>query len=236
MDLKEEALLGGDASKHWYYRSKLAALRLAISGLPPMPVLDVGAGSGFFSRALLTGGEASEATCIDPGYASDSDQQVNGRTLRFRRVPERSDAGLVLMMDVLEHVPDDAALLADYVAQVPAGARVMVTVPAFQALWSGHDVFLEHYRRYTLHQVERLLQNAGLQVELGCYFFAALLPLVAAARLGKRLLGSGPPASDMGRVGPLADAAFGAICRAELAVFRANRLAGVSVFARAVKP
>jgi hypothetical protein len=236
MDLKEESLLGGDTSQHWYYRSKLAALRLALSGLPPMPVLDVGAGSGFFSRALLAGGEASEATCVDPGYVSDSDQEVNGRTLRFRRVAEPGEAGLLLMMDVLEHVPDDGALLAAYVAQVPRGAHVMVTVPAFQTLWSGHDVFLEHHRRYTLHQVERLLRNAGLQVELGCYFFAAVLPLVAAVRLGKRLLHGDRPSSDMRRFGPATNAALGAICRAELAVFRANRLAGASVFARAVKP
>lgn len=237
MDLKEEALLGGDVASHWYYRAKLAALRSAIAGAPASPVLDVGAGSGFFSRKLLESGEASEATCVDPGYPGDSDEQVNGRPLRFRRQVGSSDAGLVLMMDVLEHVPDDGALLAEYVSHIPPGARVLVTVPAFQALWSGHDEFLEHYRRYTLAQVERLLEAAGLRVQLGCYLYGAVLPLAALSRLKDRLLPrTGPPQSAMRRFGPVSTAMFNAICAAELRVFRANRVGGLSVFGLAVKP
>lgn len=237
MDLKEEHLLGGDASQHWYYRAKLAAVRAAIAGLPPMPVLDVGAGSGFFSRKLLEGGQASEAVCVDPGYPADSDELVSGRPLRFRRHVDNSNAGLVLMMDVLEHVPDDLALLAEYVAQIPSGARVLVTVPSFQILWSSHDVFLEHYRRYTLRQVERLMREAGLRMELGCYFYGALLPLVAAMRLGRRLMrNNGPPHSDMRRFGAVTNTVFDAICRTELSLFRANRIGGLSVFGLAAKP
>ncbi len=70
MDLKEELLIG-EVSAHWYYRAKLAALRLAIAKLPPGPILDVGSGSGFFARKLLEGGQATEATCVDPGYPAD---------------------------------------------------------------------------------------------------------------------------------------------------------------------
>lgn len=236
MDLKEESLVG-DASTHWYYWAKLAALRSAIARLPPGPVLDVGSGSAFFSRKLLESGEATQATCVDPGYPADTEEQVNGRSMRFRRRADGSNATLVLMMDVLEHVADDGALLAEYVAQMPSGAHVLVTVPAFQALWSGHDVFLEHHRRYTLPQVERLLRGAGLHMKLGCYFYAALLPLVAAARLaGRRRRSNGPPQSDMRRFGRFTSAAFHAICRAELGLFRVNRLAGLSVFGLAVKP
>ena len=237
MDLKEEALLGENVAAHWYYRAKLSALRSAIAGAPPGPVLDVGAGSGFFSRKLLESGEATEATCVDPGYPADTEERVGGRTLRFCRQAGGRDARLVLMMDVLEHVPDDAALLAEYVAHMPPGGRVLVTVPAFQALWSGHDEFLEHYRRYTLAQVERLLRGAGLQVQLGCYFYGAVLPLAAVARLGGRLIRrSGPPRSAMRRFSPLSNAVLDAVCAAELRVFKSNRVGGLSVFGLAVKP
>ena len=236
MDLKEELLIG-EASGHWYYRAKLAALRLAIAKLPPGPILDVGSGSGFFARKLLESGQATEATCVDPGYPADSEEQVNGRPMRFRRRVGGSGATLVLMMDVLEHVADDGALLAEYVARMPPGACVLVTVPAFQALWSGHDVFLEHHRRYTLREVERLLGAAGLQMELGCYFYAALLPLAAAARLLDRWRRDDrPPRSHMQRFGRVTNAALDAVCRAELPLFRANRMAGLSVFGLAVKP
>ena len=68
MDLKEEHLLGDQVGSHWYYQSKLAALRRAIADVPVTSVLDVGAGSGFFARALLADGKAQAATCVDPNY------------------------------------------------------------------------------------------------------------------------------------------------------------------------
>ena len=67
MDLKEEDILGGDIGRHWYYRAKAAALHRMVAGLRPQRLLDVGAGSGFFSRHLLSRG-AQSALCVDIGY------------------------------------------------------------------------------------------------------------------------------------------------------------------------
>ena len=52
-----------------------------------------------------------------------------------------------MIADVLEHVDDDLALLRQYAAKLGEGGRIVITVPAFSFLWSGHDVFLEHRRR-----------------------------------------------------------------------------------------
>jgi hypothetical protein len=93
----------------------------------------------------------------------------------------------VLLMDVIEHVEDDVGLVREYVNKVAPGTRFIATVPAFMWLWSGHDVFLEHVRRYTLPRIERVLQAGGLTVELGCYFYAGVLPLVALSRVAERL-------------------------------------------------
>ena len=100
------------------------------------------------------------------------------------------------MMDVLEHVPDDAALVAEYAARVPPGARFLITVPAFQWMWSGHDVLLEHFRRYTLRQIEAAVSRGGLRVERGCYFYGGVLPLAAATRLAARLRGGPAKSAD----------------------------------------
>ena len=62
------------------------------------------------------------------------------------------------MMDVLEHVDNDAGLVRHYATKVPSGAHFLVTVPAFRFLWSGHDVFLEHKRRYTLAEIEQTMR------------------------------------------------------------------------------
>ena len=235
MDLKEQAILGDDIGGHWYYRAKSAALARLVAGLKPRVLLDVGAGSGFFSRQMLRFAPVAAATCVDPGYAEDRDEIVAGKPLGFRRRVERSAADLVLMMDVLEHVDDDAALVREYAAKVRSGTRFIITVPAFKFLWSGHDVFLEHRRRYTLRRAEAVLRASGLTVERGCYFYGALLPLAVVSRLLDPLCRGGEPRSRMRRHGRLQNAAFWWACRAELALFQANRLAGLTALVRASK-
>ena len=107
MDLKEEDILGDDIGRHWYYRSKAAALRQAVWDLRPRKILDVGAGSGFFSRHLLAHTAAQSALCVDTGYRSDAEDEVEGKKVLYRRDIGTTDCDLVLMMDVLEHVDDD---------------------------------------------------------------------------------------------------------------------------------
>src|SRR6185503_19334117 len=78
MDLKEEDILGDDIGRHWYYRSKAAALRRMVGGLKAQRLLDVGAGSGFFSRHLLRQAGAQSALCVDIGYERDRDDSEAG--------------------------------------------------------------------------------------------------------------------------------------------------------------
>ena len=237
MDLKEEHLLGDGVRSHWYYRAKLAALLRDLRGQVAGEILDIGAGSGFFSRALLADTSATGATCVDLFYAADRDEVVAGKPLRFRREIGLSDASLVLMMDVIEHVEDDRGLVADYVAKVGSGTRFVVTVPAFMWLWSPHDVFLEHYRRYTVPQAQAVLRAAGLTIDRGHYFYGAVLPLVAAVRTIKRLAqGNAPPDSDMKVYGPVVNSLLYGVSRAETALMRGNRVAGTTAFVTAVKP
>ena len=186
MDLKEEDILGADIGRHWYYRSKAAALRRAVGSLKPKRLLDVGAGSGFFSRHLLTETPAESALCVDIGYPADRDDSVAGKPVRYRRDTGPTDCDLVLMMDVLEHVDDDRWLVRHYADKVPSGAHFLVTVPAFAFLWSGHDVFLEHKRRYRLPEIESSMRDAGLEVVRGSYYFGFVFPLAAAVRLATR--------------------------------------------------
>lgn len=237
MDLKEEDILGQRIEDHWYYRAKLKAVQRELADISFERVLDVGAGSGFFSRRILATTPAREATCVDPNYTVETEETIAGKPLRFLRKVEGSPADLVLMMDVIEHVQDDIALVGEYAASAASGTHFLVTVPAFMWLWSGHDVFLEHYRRYTLAGLTDVLRKAGLQMVHGHYFFGAVLPMVAAVRGWKRLTQKGQPAgSDMKPVGrPINEALFG-LSALEVSLMRLNRLGGTSVFALARKP
>lgn len=236
VDLKEIGLISGPLRKHWYYAAKLAALK-TIVGSAPSEILDVGAGSGFFAKEMVASGASTKAVCVDPGYDEDRDCSVNERPLLFRRAVECSDANLVLMMDVLEHVPDDTGLVHEYVGKVASGTRFLITVPAFQWLWSGHDVFLGHYRRYTLHSAEKALQAAGLTIERGCYVYGTLFPIAATVRLARRLAGSqGMANSDMRDQSKLVTTILRAACCLDRALFRWNRFAGLTVMVLARKP
>ncbi len=234
MDLKEEDILGAGIGSHWYYRSKAAALHRAVGALSPKRLLDVGAGSGFFSRQLLEQTPAESALCVDIGYATDRDDRVAGKPVRYRRDIGPTDCDLVLMMDVLEHVDDDRRLVRHYADKVPTGAHFLVTVPAFEFLWSGHDVFLEHKRRYRLPAIETALQEAGLTIVRGSYYFGLVFPLAAAVRLADR--NTTEPRSSLKKQGTLTNALLTAVCAAELPLFPINRLAGLSCFVLARKP
>jgi SAM-dependent methyltransferase len=236
MDLKELELLAGAPEDHWYYASKACALLECLRGRQPVHVLDVGAGSGFFSRMVLRHTAATGATCVDVGYAREWSEEEHGKSIDFRPSLRPCNADLVLLMDVLEHVVDDAQLLRECAGHVPAGARFIVTVPAFAWLWSGHDDFLGHHRRYTLRQLIEVIGSAGLDVEGGFYFMAAVLPAVAATRLPARWLRRNRPASsDLRSHHPLTNWLLKRVCIAECRVACHNRAFGLTAFATALK-
>jgi SAM-dependent methyltransferase len=236
VDLKEVGLLGADEGSHWYYASKARALRRCLGDRSPARILDVGAGSGFFSKMLLRTTAAQSAVCVDPGYPADRAETEAGKPIWFRRHSTAGDADVVLLMDVLEHVDDDVALLREYAASAGRGTRFVVSVPAFSWMWSPHDDFLEHRRRYTLRETTNALSAAGLAPISGFYFFAALFPPIAALRLWRRRqIAQEPVSSDLRRHHPVTNRLLAAICQAECAVAEHNRLFGLTAFAVAEK-
>jgi len=237
MDLKEIDILGSEITHHWYYRSKAAAMMSLVDISEPAIILDVGAGSGFFSQYLLGYTTAKEAWCVDISYEADSDALAMGKPMHYRRSVEAVDANLILFMDVLEHVEDDVGLLVDYARKVSKGARFMISVPAFQFLWSRHDEFLEHQRRYTRHQLEKVVRRAGLSLEQSVYYFGLVFPIAVVTRLVGKWFQSRNhlPESQLKRHSHVVNRALTALCRIELPVLTLNRLAGLTVFCLATR-
>lgn len=238
MDLKEEEILGEQVASHWYYVAKAAALKRTIRGRVFHEVLDVGAGSGFFSRQLLQETGAERAMCVDIGYSSDRDELCTGKPIAFRRSISASSADLVLAMDVLEHVADDVGLLRSYVELVAPGTRFVISVPAFNFLWSAHDVFLGHHRRYTLAGLGEVVAGSGLVMDWGHYYYGVVFPLAAGLRLMERLRSADDveAKSQLRQHGRIVNSFLSNLCAAERTFMRFNRLAGLTVFAGCHKP
>jgi hypothetical protein len=73
MDLKECELLDDEINDHWYYSSKSKALVKFIGKFNPVNIIDVGAGSGFFSKFLLMNTSLKEAWCFYINYSESYD-------------------------------------------------------------------------------------------------------------------------------------------------------------------
>jgi SAM-dependent methyltransferase len=96
---------------------------------------------------------------------------------------------VVVCSEVLEHVEADASAAAAIVDLLRPGGLLICTVPAHMFLWSNHDVQNHHFRRYAKRGFEALFAPLPVKPLVVSYANAALFPLLAAARLGKRLLG-----------------------------------------------
>jgi SAM-dependent methyltransferase len=98
-----------------------------------------------------------------------------------------SEARMVTMMDVLEHVEDDFMLLSSVLAQCTPGTYLLLTVPADLSLWSKHDETFGHYRRYGPTRFSELWDGLPVQNLLLSHYNARLYPLIKAVRKFNRL-------------------------------------------------
>lgn len=222
MDLRENMPVAA-AMSHWYYRSKFASLEKALPWTQLRSVLDFGCGRGVFARLLQQHHPHLEITAYDPNGADTTENGV-----RFVNQKPGYTFDAILLMDVLEHVPDPAALLAEVQSCCHTGTRVFVSVPAFQILWSGHDEYLGHYRRYNLQQLVALVTPTGFQIDRAHYLFSHLL---LPALLRRRLLRS-EVQSDMQMVPAWLNTLLYGVGFLESHIAPLNRLGGLTVVAQ----
>ncbi|MEP7128141.1 MAG: methyltransferase domain-containing protein [Chitinophagales bacterium] len=237
MDLKELES-GVDPKIHWYYQSKKIPLVNYVKKIfnekkIPLTLIDVGSGSGFFMYELQEQIPEliSKIYLVDIGYSNEeiaaTRNQFIEKTLSLPPIIENS---VVVMMDVLEHLEDDYAMLSS-IKKNTAGNNnhFFITVPAFMSLWSGHDVYLGHYRRYTGASLNSLLSKSDYHKESTYYIYGSIFPLVWLSR--KFATKKEHPESDMKPSGALVNGILKGICSLEMPFRRINKLAGVSVVA-----
>jgi len=179
---------------HWWFRGRLAILLTTLRQALPrrrVRLLELGCGSGNVLAAL---GEFGEAVGMEVHPDLAAAARAAGLDVRQGALPDDlvvppGWADVVLLLDVIEHVADDAAALAVARRALAPGGLLVVTVPAYPWLWSAHDVALGHRRRYTARGLRRLAEGAGFTVERVSYFNTLLFPVVALARAWKRFTG-----------------------------------------------
>jgi SAM-dependent methyltransferase len=145
-----------------------------------LAVLDIGCGTGAMSEKM-----AGRGTIVSADFSPLALSFGKRRDLKYpcgsdaMRLPFRDASfDLVVAMDTLEHLPDDACALHEIHRVLKPGGRVIATVPAYQSLWSDHDVALMHFRRYAARQLRRRFTDSGLRVTRLSYAMTFLFPIV----------------------------------------------------------
>jgi len=200
MDLKE--LKEEPQARHPWETSHAVALKSILKGTikSPMRVLDLGCGDGYASREIFRGTGVDGITGVDTNLTGELAARLSkeGDGMRFlTRLPKDGRTyDLILLLDVVEHIEDDAAFLSGVVRErLAEDGRIMVTVPAFNSLFSSHDTFLGHYRRYSLGELTSLVKKAGFRpVRSGYLYTSLLLPRFASVCVEKLAGGRRKPA------------------------------------------
>jgi SAM-dependent methyltransferase len=178
--------------RHWWYRGRRTVLHRVIDdlGLPGQArILDAGCGSGrnmveLARYGTVTGIELSP-TSVRLARERDAGEVVEGSVLEM---PFPDDGfELAVSLDVIEHLEDDLGALRELRRTVAPGGALLVTVPAYQWLWSGHDEINHHHRRYTRRSLRQVAEQAGWKQARTTYFNSLLLPVAILLRVLERV-------------------------------------------------
>lgn len=175
--------------KHWWWRARtefiVDELHRLYGGSGTETILDVGCGDGLFFDHLATFGEVEG---VEPDAALVSDSNPHRARIYTCAFDEHFQPGkqysLILMLDVLEHLDDPGAALLHVSRLLRSGGRLMLTVPAFRALWTNHDVLNYHRTRYSKTTFRAVARTTDLRIDEEKYLYHWTYP----AKLGVRLM------------------------------------------------
>jgi len=193
----DKALYDFDAKyqkENWWHISRIKIIETVIKKHiknlgQETEILDIGSGTGGNFKLLsrftknIIGMECNS-------YARELSQQKYDFQVTDGNLPDNipfSDESfdLITLFDVLEHVDDDINSLKNILSKIKMGGHILITVPAYQFLWSGHDEINDHKRRYTLNELLAKMKKAGITIKYGSYFNTWLFPLIFAVRFIK---------------------------------------------------
>lgn len=176
-------------ARSFWFRSRNRLIQWAFARYFPNAdsLLEVGCGTGFVLEGLqqhfpdlrLTGSEISSR-----GLAVAAARIQGAELLQMdaRSIPFRSHFATIAAFDVLEHIPEDEAVLRAIHKALRPGGGLLVTVPQHPSLWSEVDVYAHHVRRYRRRDLIAKLRQSGFEILNATSFVSFALPLLVLSR------------------------------------------------------
>ena len=190
MDIKELQVSSGKNTKQnhpWEYaRSKVVfrILKKYLKTHADGSVLDIGCGDVFFLCRFADKHPNFELVAVDTAFDQEIISNIAAKNSKYNILffndiqnVKIKEAGIVFLLDVMEHIEDDISFLKDVTSQayISPNTIFVITVPAFNSLYCNHDQWLGHHRRYSHALLKQHIEAAGLSCIEGGYFFTSLL-------------------------------------------------------------
>ncbi len=180
--------------RHWWFVARRAIIFSLLKSRIHIPdgadVLDAGCGTGAtlhaFSQRYKSSGIDVSPIAVEQCRARGLHSVAVGTFENFP-FPDRT-FDLITLLDVIEHIDDDVAALQMAKKYLKAGGHILLTVPAYQFLWSKHDEVNQHKRRYTRKVLYERLKKSGYAIDFISYYNTFLFPLALIERLFEKLL------------------------------------------------
>ncbi len=188
MNSEAYEFIESNEDSHWWFQARQNIIKMFLvqNRAHYDTVLDIGCGSGHFLRNIKD--ISSTRYGIDEHSYSTADHTV--RQGDARNLPFGADSmDLITMLDVLEHIPESDAALREVHRVIRKDGLFLLTVPAFQFLYSPHDSKNNHVKRYCKKDLCAQLTKNGFQILRCSYFNTWLFPIEATVRLVEKALG-----------------------------------------------
>jgi SAM-dependent methyltransferase len=186
---------------HWFYSGKRELVRYWMERYLTLEsedlAIDAGTGTGRWlvelgGRCKLLGLDDHDESLT---IAKPRLEALGGRVLKtgLDKVDLPANcASVITLLDVLEHLDDDAEALNEMIRLVKPGGLILITVPALRLLWSDWDVALHHRRRYHRRELLELVSRREVDVLRCTYFNSIALPLILLVRWWRKVVPTKP--------------------------------------------
>jgi SAM-dependent methyltransferase len=211
-----------EASNFWFRaRNRLILWALHTYGPNVANFLEVGCGTGFVLSGIAEarpGVALSGSEIFSAGLSHAAKRVPHAQLMQMdaRQVPFLDEFDAIGAFDVLEHIEEDRAVLAQFKRALKPGGILLMTVPQHAWLWSAADEYACHVRRYSCAEIEEKLRALGLQLLRSTSFITTLLPAMMLSRaLQKGNRKEFDPDAEL-NIHPVLNEAFYALTMAEL--------------------
>lgn len=194
MDYRDFQKLQQTSEEHFWYRAR----RLLISNLlqtalknndPERRIIEIGCGTGIQLPLLAQYGSVEGLDLIPESIAEIKKTGFPGRVHNIEtETLEESSADVIACFDVLEHLQNDQAALKKISHALKPNGIFLFSVPATPWLFGPHDRAASHYRRYNRKEVEKKLNQSGLEIKLIGHWNSWLFPAIILMRLIKKII------------------------------------------------